>query len=97
MVNTQKGDLIFSFPFWSSGFSDRNVSIIGSYIAMKGIPISPLSCLKWRDDGDLSDHDTAALVARLVSVEKSRRSLQDHHNHKLGKAAKPMIPSPLAI
>ncbi|EAU73183.1 hypothetical protein RS9916_26769 [Synechococcus sp. RS9916] len=53
--------------------------------------------MKWRDDGDLSDHDTAALVARLVRVEKSRRSLQDHHNHKLGKAAKPVIPAPLAI
>ena len=66
-------------------------------MAMKAIPTSPLSCLKWRDDGDLSDHDTAALVARLVCVEKSRRSLQDHHNHKLGKAAKPMVPAPLAI
>ena len=66
-------------------------------MAMKGIPASPLSCLKWREDGDLSDHDTAAMVARLVRVEKSRRSLQDHHNHKLGKAAKPVISAPLAI
>lgn len=61
---------------------------------MKQQSIAPLSCLKWGHDGDLSDHDMAALVARLVSVEKSRRSLLDHHNHKLGKAAKPMVPVP---
>ena len=63
---------------------------------MKPIPSPPLSCLKWGDDGDLSEHDTTALVTRLVKVEKSRRSLLDHHNHKAGKSSKPQLPSPLA-
>lgn len=64
---------------------------------MPALPVPSLSSLKWGDDGDLSAHDTAALVARLVNVEKSRRSLLDHHNHKLGKGAKPVQPSPLAV
>ena len=63
--------------------------------AMAG-PVSPLSCLKWHDDGSLSDHDTAALVNRLVSAEKSRRALLDHFNHRSGRAAKPALPAPLA-
>lgn len=58
--------------------------------------MSPLSCLKWGEDGDLSDHDTSALVSRLVTVEKSRRGLLDHHNGKFGKAAKPSRPAPLS-
>ncbi|MEB3158017.1 MAG: hypothetical protein VKK03_00995 [Synechococcus sp.] len=64
---------------------------------MNASSISPLSCLKWGEDGDLSAHDTAALVARLVSVEKSRRSLLDHHNHKAGMAPRPSPPAPFAI
>ena len=63
---------------------------------MTGQAMSPLSCLKWGEDGDLSAHDTTALVNRLVSAEKSRRGLLDHHNGKFGKAAKPSRPAPLS-
>jgi len=58
--------------------------------------MSPLSCLKWGEDGDLSAHDTTSLVNRMVIAEKSRRGLLDHHNGKFGKAAKPRRPTPLS-
>ena len=35
--------------------------------------------MKWDSDGELSVHDTRALIKRLASAEKSRRSLLDHH------------------
>jgi hypothetical protein len=65
--------------------------------AMKPIPIPPLSCMKWGDDGDLSKHDTAALIARLSTAEKARRGLLDHHNFKLGRSVKPIGSEPMAI
>ena len=63
---------------------------------MKFQTMTPLSCLKWGVDGDLSAHDTTALLNRLVSAEKSRRGLLDHHNGKIGKAAKPSRPARLS-
>lgn len=35
--------------------------------------------MKWDSDGELSVHDTHALIKRLASAEKSRRSMLDHH------------------
>ena len=53
--------------------------------------------MKWGEDGDLSKHDTAALIARLSTAEKARRSLLDHHNFKLGRSVKPIGSEPMAI
>ncbi|MAS28056.1 MAG: hypothetical protein CMN97_07395 [Synechococcus sp. NAT40] len=64
---------------------------------MKGHAVFPLSSLKWGEDGDLSQHDTAALISRLARAEKSRRSLVDHHNLKSGRSYKPRVPTPLPL
>lgn len=36
-------------------------------------------CMKWDSDGELSTHDTHALIQRLAHAEKSRRAMLDHH------------------
>lgn len=35
--------------------------------------------MKWDSDGELSTHDTHALIQRLAHAEKSRRAMLDHH------------------
>ena len=35
--------------------------------------------MKWDSDGELSTHDTEALIQRLASAEKSRRTMLDHY------------------
>ena len=35
--------------------------------------------MKWDSDGELSFHDTDALIKRLAKAEKSRRTMLDHH------------------
>ena len=37
-------------------------------------------CMKWDSDGELSFHDTDALIKRLAKAEKSRRTMLDHHD-----------------
>ena len=48
--------------------------------AMAG-PVSPLSCLKWHEDGSLSDHETAALVNRHRSRELIKEAVEDTGRH----------------
>ena len=36
-------------------------------------------CMKWDSDGELSTHDTGALIKRLANAEKSRRTMLDHY------------------
>ena len=42
-------------------------------------PRKAVSCMKWDSDGELSTHDTDALIKRLASAEKSRRTMLDHY------------------
>jgi hypothetical protein len=35
--------------------------------------------MKWDSDGELSTHDTGALIKRLANAEKSRRTMLDHY------------------
>jgi len=35
--------------------------------------------MKWDSDGELSTHDTDALIKRLANAEKSRRTMLDHY------------------
>jgi hypothetical protein len=42
-------------------------------------PRKTVSCMKWDSDGELSTHDTDALIKRLASAEKSRRTMLDHY------------------
>ena len=38
--------------------------------------------MKWDSDGELSTHDTDALIKRLAKAEKSRRTMLDHHERR---------------
>ncbi len=38
--------------------------------------------MKWDSDGELSFHDTSALIKRLANAEKSRRAMLDHHEQR---------------
>ena len=60
-------------------------------------PPAPLSCLKWAEDGELSTHDTEALVNRLAACEKSRRGFKDHHARRRNRTALPISPKPLLL
>ncbi|MDC0277735.1 hypothetical protein OAK87_02035 [bacterium] len=46
---------------------------------MVNTPKKGVFCMKWDADGELSTHDTDALIKRLANVEKSRRTMLDHH------------------
>ena len=48
-------------------------------------PKKGVLCMKWDSDGELSTHDTDALIKRLAKAEKSRRTMTklsyNHSNH----------------
>lgn len=46
---------------------------------MHSTPKKAVVCMKWDSDGELSFHDTHALIKRLANAEKSRRAMLDHH------------------
>jgi len=46
---------------------------------MVNTPKRGVFCMKWDSDGELSTHDTEALIKRLASAEKSRRTMLDHY------------------
>ncbi len=45
-------------------------------------PKKGVLCMKWDSDGELSTHDTDALIKRLAKAEKSRRTMLDHHERR---------------
>ena len=42
--------------------------------------------MKWDSDGELSVHDTHALIQRLANAEKSRRNMLDHHERRRNRS-----------
>ena len=46
---------------------------------MVNTPKKGVFCMKWDSDGELSTHDTEALIQRIASAEKSRRTMLDHY------------------
>ena len=49
---------------------------------MHSTPKKAVVCMKWDSDGELSFHDTHALIKRLASAERSRRAMLDHHERR---------------
>ena len=47
--------------------------------SMHSTPKKAVVCMKWDSNGELSFHDTHALIKRLASAERSRRAMLDHH------------------
>ncbi len=50
--------------------------------SMDRTPKKGVFCMKWDSDGELSFHDTNALIKRLANVERSRRAMLDHHKRR---------------
>ena len=50
--------------------------------SMDNTPKKGVLCMKWDSDGELSTHDTDALIKRLAKAEKSRRTMLDHHEQR---------------
>jgi hypothetical protein len=49
-------------------------------------PRKVVFCMKWDSDGELSTHDTDALIKRLAKAEKSRRTMLDHYELRRGRS-----------
>ena len=94
VICAQRRLCIFSLFAYLSAFADFKVARIQPSITqMRGQSPAPLSCLKWGIDGELSTHDTALLINRLASSEKSRRGFKDHFERRQrGKASEQASP-----
>ena len=89
---TQSSRDFFSLSAYLSVFADFRVTVSQPHLAkMRGQSPAPLSCLKWGHDGELSAHDTALLVNRLASSEKSRRGFKDHFERRRQSGAPEQI------
>ena len=83
VIITQRAQNFFNMFAHLSASADFRVTEFQPHlIQMRGQSPAPLSCLKWGDDGELSAHDTALLVNRLASSEKSRRGFKDHFERR---------------
>ena len=83
VICTQTKPHFFRLFAYLSAFADFRVTRIQPLVPqMRGQTPAPLSCLKWGINGELSAHDTALLVNRLASSEKSRRAFKDHFERR---------------
>ena len=65
-----------------SAYRDRRDEVT----PMTAIQKKGVLCMKWDSDGELSAHDTDALIRRLANAEKSRRTMLDHHELRRWRA-----------
>ena len=88
VISTQTEPHFFSLFAYLSAFADFRVTGAQPLVTqMRGQTPAPLSCLKWGINGELSAHDTALLVNRLASSEKSRRAFKEHFERRQRSSA----------